>query len=284
MTILRNSGAKRFRSGTKQESSGAPQTDSEDVDPTEVITLRVSTITADGYSNLFYEVPYNTVTIPFLHTVLPNESMLIEIQVATIKSPYVMRLGAIKNTRFVTMTKSYTRRMTSTEPPSSSLTSSLLVTPSIPSYETELTLQPKAIDERFDGEPSSDLPLAENILATTTPVESILKDSSDTATLPVFIPPLIYQDESLIQYILWVQGNYRGSDRERVAESGDNNRIVQHYWNTTENVHLALSERRRDIVDDTDADILHHSSRCRRQNATTAPSLPVHPKQNSYWY
>ena len=56
MTILRNSGAKRFRSGGKPETSGTPPTDSEDVDPTEVITLRVSTITADGFSNLFYEV------------------------------------------------------------------------------------------------------------------------------------------------------------------------------------------------------------------------------------
>lgn len=122
--------------------------------------------------------------------------MLIEMQVATIKSPYVMRLGAIKNTRFVTMTKSYTRRMTTTEPPSSALPSSLplplLLTPSVANYETELTIQPKAIDDRFDEEVSADLPLAENILATTTPVESILKDSSDTATLPVLIYSFIY--------------------------------------------------------------------------------------------
>ena len=58
MTILRNSGAKRFRSGGKQDLSVTPQAESEDVDPTEVITLRVSTVTADGYSNWFYEVPY----------------------------------------------------------------------------------------------------------------------------------------------------------------------------------------------------------------------------------
>ena len=115
---------------------------------------------------------------------------------ATIKSPYVMRLGAIKNTRYVTMTKSYTRRITATESPSSSLTSSLpsslLVAPSISNYETELALQSKAIEERFDEESIPDLPLAENILATTTPVESILKDSSDTATLPVLILTLFH--------------------------------------------------------------------------------------------
>lgn len=52
----------------------APREESEpEVDPTEVITLRVQTVTPEGYSNWFYEV-------------------------ATIKSPYVMRLGAIKNT------------------------------------------------------------------------------------------------------------------------------------------------------------------------------------------
>merc|ERR1740128_780227 len=102
-----------------------------------------------------------------------------------------MRLGAIKNTRYVTMTKSYTRRITATESPSSSLTSSLpsslLVAPSISNYETELALQSKAIEERFDEESIPDLPLAENILATTTPIVSIFKDSSDTATLPAII-------------------------------------------------------------------------------------------------
>jgi len=151
VAILRNSGANRLRSASKRDPS-------EDPDPTEVITLRVQTITADGFSNWFYEV-------------------------ATIKSPYVMRLGAIKNTRFVTMTKSYTRRVTATEAavlPTSVLSSA---------NDVEFTLAPRAAVERSDEPftPTDELPLAENILATTTPIESIFKDSSDTATLPAII-------------------------------------------------------------------------------------------------
>ena len=119
-------------------------------------------------------------------------NVLIELlQVATIKSPYVMRLGAIKNTRFVTMTKSYTRRVTATEAavlPTSVLSSA---------NDVEFTLAPRAAVERSDEPftPTDELPLAENILATTTPIESIFKDSSDTATLPVLLHfiHLIYQ-------------------------------------------------------------------------------------------
>ena len=61
-------------------------------DPTEIITLRVQSVTPEGYSNLYYEV-------------------------ATIKSPYIMRLGADRNARYVTLTRSYTRLITPTPPP-----------------------------------------------------------------------------------------------------------------------------------------------------------------------
>nr|CAG4649097.1 EOG090X017N [Scapholeberis mucronata]SVE93454.1 EOG090X017N [Scapholeberis mucronata] len=110
-------------------------------DPTEVITLRVQSVTPEGYSNLYYEV-------------------------ATIKSPYIMRLGAIRNTRFVTLTRSFTRLITPTPPPTSAPTTTDLY------------------DEAGYDEP---LPDPENILATTTPYENILKESNDTATLPAII-------------------------------------------------------------------------------------------------
>nr|SVE74021.1 EOG090X017N [Daphnia barbata] len=119
-------------------------------DPTEVITLRVQSVTPEGYSNIFYEI-------------------------ATIKSPYIMRLGAVRNTRFVTLTRSYTRLITPTPPPA------IMATVddsdySLPDYEPEALL-----------EPSQPLPDPENILGTTTPYEQILKESSDTATLPAII-------------------------------------------------------------------------------------------------
>nr|CAG4640634.1 EOG090X017N [Eulimnadia texana] len=113
--------------------------DLQDIEPTEVTTLRVHTVTPAGYSNINYEV-------------------------ATIKSPYIMRLGSVKTKRFVTLTKTFTRLITPTPSPAP-----------IPSDEdSEILLEPG-------------LPLTENILATTTPYESILKDSSDTATLPAII-------------------------------------------------------------------------------------------------
>nr|CAG4639792.1 EOG090X017N [Daphnia pulex]SVE84707.1 EOG090X017N [Daphnia pulex] len=123
----------------------------ESPDPTEVITLRVQSVTPEGYSNLYYEI-------------------------ATIKSPYIMRLGAVRNTRFVTLTRSYTRLITPTPPPASVATLMDDSDYSLPEYEPEALL-----------EPSQPLPDPENILATTTPYEQILKESSDTATLPAII-------------------------------------------------------------------------------------------------
>ncbi|XP_057381160.1 uncharacterized protein LOC130703734 [Daphnia carinata] len=122
----------------------------ESPDPTEVITLRVQSVTPEGYSNIYYEI-------------------------ATVKSPYIMRLGAVRNTRYVTLTRSYTRLITPTPPPA------VLATVddsdySLPDYEPEALL-----------EPSQPLPDPENILGTTTPYEQILKESSDTATLPAII-------------------------------------------------------------------------------------------------
>nr|SVE88474.1 EOG090X017N [Daphnia sinensis] len=122
----------------------------ESPDPTEVITLRVQSVTPEGYSNIYYEI-------------------------ATVKSPYIMRLGAVRNTRYVTLTRSYTRLITPTPPPA------VVATVddsdySLPDYEPEALL-----------EPSQPLPDPENILGTTTPYEQILKESSDTATLPAII-------------------------------------------------------------------------------------------------
>nr|CAG4641464.1 EOG090X017N [Eurycercus lamellatus] len=125
-----------------------------DIEPTEVITLRVQTVTPEGYSNLYYEV-------------------------ATIKSPYIMRLGAIRNTRYVTLTKSFTRLFTTTPAPvvvATSTASSAELYDELPEPDPEISL-----------DSSQPLPDPENILATTTPYENILKDSSDTATLPAII-------------------------------------------------------------------------------------------------
>nr|SVE73392.1 EOG090X017N [Daphnia atkinsoni] len=122
----------------------------ESPDPTEVITLRVQSVTPEGYSNLYYEI-------------------------ATVKSPYIMRLGAVRNTRFVTLTRSYTRLITPTPPPAviATVDDSDYMSPD---YEPEALL-----------EPSQPLPDPENILGITTPYEQIVKESSDTATLPAII-------------------------------------------------------------------------------------------------
>nr|SVE75591.1 EOG090X017N [Daphnia hispanica] len=122
----------------------------ESPDPTEVITLRVQSVTPEGYSNLYYEI-------------------------ATVKSPYIMRLGAVRNTRFVTLTRSYTRLITPTPPPAviATVDDSDYISPD---YEPEALL-----------ESSQPLPDPENILGSTTPYERILKESSDTATLPAII-------------------------------------------------------------------------------------------------
>lgn len=135
-----------------EDHSGSNNNDQEreSPDPTEVITLRVQSVTPEGYSNIYYEI-------------------------ATVKSSYIMRLGAVRNTRYVTLTRSYTRLITPTPPPA------VIATVddsdySLPDYEPEALL-----------EPSQPLPDPENILATTTPYEQILKESSDTATLPAII-------------------------------------------------------------------------------------------------
>nr|CAG4643020.1 EOG090X017N [Ilyocryptus agilis] len=122
-----------------------------EIDPTEVITLRVHTVTPEGYSNLYYEV-------------------------ATIKSPYIMRLGAVRNTRYVTLTRSFTRLVTPTPPPVAAISETALYD-DLPDPEDDVLLESS----------QSLLPDPENILASVTPYESILKGSSDTATLPAII-------------------------------------------------------------------------------------------------
>ena len=161
VSIQRTSGSgsgSRFRDRLAAATTNTPREDEEDSpysnepadipDPTEVITLRVQSVTPEGYSNLYYEV-------------------------ATIKSPYIMRLGAVRNTRYVTLTRSYTRLITPTPPPASIATAT-------DAYYSEL--EPEVLLD-----PSQPLPDPENILATTTPYENILKESSDTATLPAII-------------------------------------------------------------------------------------------------
>lgn len=137
----------------EQQSPPAPQPAPEpEIDPTEVITLRVHTVTPEGYSNIYYEV-------------------------ATIKSPYIMRLGAIRNTRYVTLTRSFTRLFTTTPAPlGSHYQTAKPGLEDLPEPDPEILL-----------DPSQPLPDPENILATTAPYENILKDSSDTATLPAII-------------------------------------------------------------------------------------------------
>ena len=137
-----------FISNDSEGSPGSREEESPEIEPTEVKTLRVHTVTPEGFSNIYYEV-------------------------ATIKSPYDMRLGSIRNTRYVTMTKTHTRRVAQTQAPAE-----------IPEEEPEIVLD-------------SSLPLAENILATTAPYENILKDSSDTATLPAIIVAAT-ESESLV--------------------------------------------------------------------------------------
>ena len=130
------------------------QQDTGDIDPTEIITLRVQTTTPVGYTNFYYEV-------------------------ATIKSPYIMRLGAVRNTRYVTLTRTFTKLVASTPAPS-------INTDHLDQYQDQLRHQDEEREEVL-LDPSRPLPDPENILATTAPYENILKDSSDTATLPAII-------------------------------------------------------------------------------------------------
>nr|CAG4638253.1 EOG090X017N [Cyclestheria hislopi] len=128
-----------FQSNSETDSSQGSRDEDIEIEPTEVKTLRVQTITPTGYKNLYYEL-------------------------ATVKSPYVMRLGSVRNTRYVTMTRTLTR----------------LVTPTPPPVETTQEVEPDILLD-------ASLPLTENILATTNQYENILKGSSDTSTLPAII-------------------------------------------------------------------------------------------------
>lgn len=90
-------------------------------------TLRVSTVTPTDFEDL--------------------DKFL---EIATIKSPYVFQAGNVKNTRYITLTKTFTREA---------------IQPTLASSVDEATI--------------------ENILATKPPYEKILEGSSDVATLPV---------------------------------------------------------------------------------------------------
>ncbi|ODN01352.1 hypothetical protein Ocin01_05324 [Orchesella cincta] len=111
-------------------------------------------------------------------TVTPTEFEDLEkfLEIATIKSPYVFQAGNVKNTRFITVTKTFTR-----EP----------IQPTLASSIDDATI--------------------ENILATKPAYEKILEGSSDVATLPVIhlsgdmaTPPLetITQSFSTTQLML----------------------------------------------------------------------------------
>lgn len=73
------------------------------------------------------------------------------IEIATIKSPYVFQAGNVKNTRYITVTKTFTKEI-------------IQPTQTLEIHET-----------------------LENILATRAPYEKILEGSNDVATLPVVI-------------------------------------------------------------------------------------------------
>lgn len=85
-------------------------------------------------------------------TVTPTEFEDLEkfLEIATIKSPYVFQAGNVKNTRYITVTKTFTREA---------------IQPTLASAIDEATF--------------------ENILATKPAYEKILEGSSDVATLPV---------------------------------------------------------------------------------------------------
>jgi len=87
-------------------------------------------------------------------TVTPSEFSDLDkyLEIATIKSPYVFQAGNVKNTRYITVTKTFTKEN---------------IQPTLASSVNEATL--------------------ENILATKPPYEKILEGSSDVATLPVIV-------------------------------------------------------------------------------------------------
>jgi hypothetical protein len=113
-----------------------------------------------------------------VQTVTPAEFSDLDkyLEIATIKSPYVFQAGNVKNTRFITVTKTFTKEN---------------IQPTLASSVNEATL--------------------ENILATKPPYEKILEGSSDVATLPVIVlgsdmptPPLetITQSFSTTQVLI----------------------------------------------------------------------------------
>lgn len=87
-------------------------------------------------------------------TVTPTEFEDLDkfLEIATIKSPYVFQAGNVKNTRYITVTKTFTKEA---------------IQPTLASSVDEGTI--------------------ENILATRPPYEKILEGSSDVATLPVIV-------------------------------------------------------------------------------------------------
>ena len=86
-------------------------------------------------------------------TITPTEFADLDkfLEIATIRSPYVFQAGNVKNTRYITLTKTFTKE--NIQPTQASV--------------VEATL--------------------ENILATKPPYEKILEGSSDVATLPVIV-------------------------------------------------------------------------------------------------
>ncbi|XP_021962531.1 mucin-5AC isoform X2 [Folsomia candida] len=113
-----------------------------------------------------------------VNTVTPTDFSDLEkfLEIATIRSPYVFQAGNVKNTRYITVTKTFTKEV---------------IQPTLASSQAEASL--------------------ENILATKPPYEKILEGSSDVATLPVIAlggdmatPPLetITQSFSTTQLML----------------------------------------------------------------------------------
>lgn len=105
----------------------------EDVEPELVTeTLRVATVTPTEFTDF-------------------DNSRYLEI--ATIRSPYVFQAGNVKNTRYITVTKTFTKEM----------------------------IQPTQASASFDD------PTLENILATRPPYEKVLEGSNNIATFPLII-------------------------------------------------------------------------------------------------
>lgn len=132
-----------------------------------------------------------------MHTVTPQGISDYVLEVATIQAPYVIRLGAVRNTRFITTTKTKTRLVTRTpEPELLPAIEALLDDRYVdeqqdyPQYQDEPGFDGDVIDENQEPEilhPDPSLPLAENILATTAPYENILKVSLRYGTKSLYL-------------------------------------------------------------------------------------------------